>query len=70
MCLVCADIGLSTNTIHLSVRLLDFFMDDHDIVERKLHFVAVGCILVAAKYEETDNKVNFLISALLACCFR
>jgi hypothetical protein len=57
MCEVCASIGLSTNTVHLSVKLLDFFMEDHFVVNEKLHFVAAGCILVASKYEETDRKV-------------
>jgi hypothetical protein len=58
MCLVCANVHLSTGSVHLSVKLMDNFMDHHDIAEHQLNFVAMGCILLAAKFEDSDDKVG------------
>ena len=65
MCLICSNFNLSTGAVHLSVKLMDYFMDQHDIAERQLNFVAMGCILLAAKFEDVDDKVAFLISGSL-----
>ena len=40
-------IGSSYGILHLSVTLMDYFMDNHDIPEPKLHLVALTCFLVA-----------------------
>jgi hypothetical protein len=57
VCLVCGSLRLTNMTMHLSVKLMDYFMADHDICEEQLHFVGIGCILIAAKYEEKDCMV-------------
>ena len=57
VCLVCGSLRLTNMTMHLSVKLMDYFMADHDISEEQLHFVGIGCILIAAKYEEKDCMV-------------
>jgi hypothetical protein len=33
-------------------------MEDHDIDDSKLQFIATGCLLIAAKYEEKDFQVK------------
>jgi len=42
---------------HLTVALLDFFMDRLDIESKQLHLVAIGCLLIACKFEEIDVKI-------------
>ena len=39
--------GSSYGILHLSVSLMDFFMDNHDIPEPQLHLVALTCFLLA-----------------------
>ena len=39
--------GCSYGILHLSVCLMDFFMDNHDIPEPQLHLVALTCFLLA-----------------------
>ena len=46
-------IGSSYGILHLSVSLMDFFMDNHDIPEPQLHLVALTCFLLAG----TDHVV-------------
>ncbi len=62
VCLVCGSLKLTNMTMHLAVKLMDYFMADHDISEEQLHFVGIGCILIAAKYEEKDSMVPNLHS--------
>jgi hypothetical protein len=40
-------IGSSYGILHLSVTLMDYFMDNHDIPEPQLHLVALTCFLLA-----------------------
>jgi hypothetical protein len=54
---VCTNFNFSNATLHLAIKILDNFMSDHDIEEYQLHFVGMGCILLAAKHEEKRGKV-------------
>lgn len=49
--------GSSYGILHLSVSLMDFFMDNHDIPEPQLHLVALTCFLLAAKFDEIENRI-------------
>lgn len=40
-------VGSSYGILHLSVSLMDYFMDNHDIPEPQLHLVALSCFLIA-----------------------
>ncbi|CAG0884265.1 unnamed protein product [Darwinula stevensoni] len=51
---VAEDLGLSKRAVHLAIYLLDHFMDRHNIKPSHLQLVALGCILVAVKYEHGD----------------
>lgn len=53
----CKKINLCRTVEHVAVYFLDFFMDNHNIQHKLLHLVALGCILVAAKLEETDDLI-------------
>lgn len=48
-------------TLHLAVYLLDVFMCNHTIPERRLSLVALTCLYVACKIEENDPNVPSLI---------
>jgi hypothetical protein len=48
---------LSDNTLHLAVRLMDLFMDGHDIQDPQLYLVCLGGLLLASKLEEKDGKI-------------
>ena len=50
-------IGSSYGILHLSVTLMDYFMDNHDIPEPQLHLVALTCFLLAAKFDEIENRI-------------
>lgn len=50
-------IGSSYGILHLSVALMDYFMDNHDIPEPQLHLVALTCFLLAAKFDEIENRI-------------
>ncbi|PSN34498.1 Cyclin-J [Blattella germanica] len=54
---IAEDLHLNNTTVHLSIYLLDIFMDNHRIVETRLNLVALVCILLAAKFEERDANV-------------
>ncbi|XP_069671697.1 cyclin-J-like isoform X2 [Periplaneta americana] len=54
---IAEDLHLNNAAIHLAVYLLDIFMDNHRIEEERLNFVALVCILLAAKTEERDANV-------------
>ena len=49
---------MKTSTLHLAVRLLDFFMDGHDIQQDKLILLAMAAITLAAKFDEKESKVQ------------
>ncbi|CAH1783470.1 unnamed protein product [Owenia fusiformis] len=57
LAVICDKFKLCTTARHLSVYLLDYFMDKFDIEEPQLYLVAIGCILVAAKYEEQEINI-------------
>lgn len=54
---VAEELGLRTLTLHLAVRLLDMFMDGHNIQEPQLYLTSLSCILVAAKVHENDSNI-------------
>ncbi len=56
--IVCGQMNLSLHTVHLAVKYLDHFMDGHNIVHNQLRFVAVCCIILAAKVVEVDEEVR------------
>jgi len=54
---VAEELGLRTLTLHLAVRLLDMFMDGHNIQDPQLYLTSLSCILVAAKVHENDSNI-------------
>merc|ERR1719158_1208386 len=54
---VAEKLGLHEGTLHLAVRLIDLFMDGHDIQNPQLYLVCLGALLLAAKIEEKDGHV-------------
>ncbi|KAJ9591464.1 hypothetical protein L9F63_002070 [Diploptera punctata] len=54
---IAEELNLNNTTVHLSVYLLDIFMDNHRIVVSRLHLVALVCLLLAAKFEERDINI-------------
>jgi len=46
---------LHQNTFHLAIKLIDVFMDGHNIENPQLYLVALGGLLLAAKMEEDGN---------------
>ncbi|XP_034235327.1 cyclin-J isoform X2 [Thrips palmi] len=48
--------NLGTCTVHLSIYLLDIFMDNYNIELEKLHLVALICLQIASKFEEYDIR--------------
>jgi len=54
---VSEQLGLATATFHLAVKLIDLFMDGHDIMDPQLYLVALGGLLLAAKMEEKDGNI-------------
>lgn len=53
----CEKLRLCILVQHLSVHLLDFFMDCHNVEIEQLQLTALGCIVVAAKAEERDSLI-------------
>ena len=54
-------LDLSASTKHLSLSLMDFFMDEHAISQNQLKLVALGCLFIACK--------NWLNSKILHTLF-
>ncbi|CAH3030024.1 unnamed protein product, partial [Porites evermanni] len=50
-------IKCSHGVLHLAVYYMDYFMDKFDIQEPQLHLVALSCLLLAAKFEENEEKI-------------
>ncbi|KAF0290549.1 Cyclin-J [Amphibalanus amphitrite] len=48
---------LGNTSVHLAVRLLDLFMDNHRVEVAHLSLVALGCLLLATKFEDRDLNV-------------
>lgn len=56
-CSVASKLGVGDAAAHLAIRLLDSFMGGHNIEISRLHFVCIGCLRIAAKFEEKDSRV-------------
>jgi len=56
-CDVAEKLGLCQSSLHLAVKLVDLFMDGHDIQNPQLYLVCLGSLLLAAKMEEKDGNV-------------
>lgn len=48
---------LHSSTLHLAVKIMDLFMDGHDIQEPQLYLVCLGALLLASKMEERDGTI-------------
>jgi len=48
---------LTNSTVHLAVKILDYFMDGHDIQDPQLYLVCLVSLLLAAKMEEKEKNV-------------
>ncbi|XP_013397814.1 cyclin-J [Lingula anatina] len=57
LAVVCDQVEICLTARHLAVYFMDYFMDNYDIDETQLHLVAIGCLLVASKYEEQESKI-------------
>ena len=44
---VCRNLDISTGTRHTAVRLMDYFMDGHNVMYYRLRLVALTCLLIA-----------------------
>jgi len=56
-CDVAEKLGLCQSSLHLAVKLVDLFMDGHDIQNPQLYLVCLGSLLLASKIEEKDGNV-------------
>jgi len=54
---VAEKLHLTSCTVHLAIKILDFFMDGHDIQDPQLYLVCLGSLLLASKMEEKDSNV-------------
>jgi len=54
---VAGKLSLSAATLHLALRIVDLFMDGHDIQEPQLYLVCLGALLLASKMEERDGTM-------------
>jgi len=54
---VAEKLKLTNCTVHLAVKMLDFFMDGHDIQNPQLYLVCLVSLLLASKLEEKDAKI-------------
>eukprot|EP00088_Acartia_fossae_P034896 TRINITY_DN3586_c0_g1_i10.p1 TRINITY_DN3586_c0_g1~~TRINITY_DN3586_c0_g1_i10.p1 ORF type:complete len:290 (+),score=61.90 TRINITY_DN3586_c0_g1_i10:40-909(+) len=55
--MVAEKLELSNCTVHLAVKILDLFMDGHDIQDPQLYLVCLVSILLASKIEEKDDRI-------------
>ena len=53
---VAEKLKLTNCTLHLAVKLLDYFMDGHDIQDPQLHLVSLGSLLLAEEKESLIPK--------------
>ncbi len=56
-CQVGERLSISSLAVHLAVRILDLFMDAHEVEPPRLYLVCLCCLLLAAKVEEKDSRV-------------
>ncbi|XP_031554295.1 cyclin-J-like [Actinia tenebrosa] len=57
LAIICEKIDSSHGVLHLAVCYMDFFMDKFIIQESQLHLLALSCMLLAAKFEENEDKI-------------
>ncbi|KAK2183764.1 hypothetical protein NP493_296g01008 [Ridgeia piscesae] len=55
--LICDVYQISSTARYLTVALLDYFMDRFDVDDQQLRLVALGSLLVAAKFEEHEVNI-------------
>ena len=55
---VAEKLKLTNCTLHLTIKLLDYFMDGHNIQNMQLHLVSLDSLLLAAKMEEKESNVQ------------
>lgn len=74
---ICERCDITSETLHLAIMCLDHFMDKYSIEDAQLHLIALCCLLIAAKFEESDVKIPriqtlnyFVQNAFLANEFR
>ena len=60
MCEAGDEFDLHLSTMHVSVMFLDRVLHKVTVPRNKLQLVAIACILIAAKFEETEEKVPTL----------
>lgn len=60
---VCRELGISTGTRYLALRLTDQFMDGHNVMEYRLRLMAITCLLLAGENNEAIAK-NYSEKAL------
>ena len=60
MCEAGDEFDLYLSTMHVSVMFLDRVLHKVTVPRNKLQLVAIACILIAAKFEETEEKVPTL----------
>jgi len=56
-CSMAVKLKLTTQTVHLGVKLLDHFMAGHDIEDPQLYLVCLGCLQLAAKTHEKESNI-------------
>ncbi|CAH0553059.1 unnamed protein product [Brassicogethes aeneus] len=54
---ICIKKRLTYCCFHLSIYLLDIFMDNHSIMQDRILIVANVCLLLAAKFEESSMNI-------------
>lgn len=55
---------LANTSVHLAVRLLDLFMDNHRVETPHLCLLALGCLLLAS---QSDAERRFIRTAPFQC---
>jgi len=55
--IVAEKLKLTSCTVHLAIKILDYFMDGHDIQDPQLYLVCLGSLLLASKVEEKESNV-------------
>ncbi|XP_054167379.1 cyclin-J-like [Oppia nitens] len=56
---LCECLNYSTRVKHLSVYLLDYFMDNHMIIDENLELTVVCCLAISVKTEESDRTIKY-----------
>lgn len=65
--LVCKHFNISGGTRFLAVRLMDYFMDGHAVMDYRLKLVALTCLLVAGEWHTTHFH---LLHSYYECCWQ